>query len=67
MGAEDANKSYTSVYNEDKNNDEKLETEVVLGKLKGTIKTSKLNRLKDGMVFSTLNEAKRYAVDGLYD
>jgi len=50
-----------------KNNDEKLETEVVLGKLKGTIKTSKLNRLKDGMVFSTLNEAKRYAVDGLYD
>ena len=50
-----------------KNNDEKLETEVVLGKLKGTIKISKLNRLKDGMVFSTLNEAKRYAVDGLYD
>ena len=27
MGAEDANKSYTSVYNEDKNNDEKPDDE----------------------------------------
>lgn len=49
-----------------KNNDEELETEMVLGKLMGTVKTSKLKKLKSGMVFSSLGEAKDYAVEGIY-
>ena len=46
--------------------DAELETQLDLGKLRAPLKTATLEKLKTGIVFSDINEAKKYASQKVY-